>query len=188
MSNDNPKQRLSDLHNQIWRTLEQAVADGGAPARTMALATVGEDGGGEARMVVLRGTDPNSAQLFFHTDAMSRKVGEIMATPQASLLCWDPLQKLQIRLKCEIAVKSGPEVEDHWRRIPAPSRNAYGALPHPGSPLVLPEALNINPRSERFAVMACHVHTIDALIIGETCHSRALFQRSEGWSGQWVAP
>lgn len=188
MSSDNPKQRLADLHSKIWRTLEHAVADGSAPARTMALATVGECGGAEARMVVLRGADPNTAQLFFHTDVMSAKVSEISDAPQATLLSWDPVQKLQIRLKCKITVKSGPEVEAHWRRIPAPSRNAYGVLPHPGSPLMLPEALNINPRSERFAVMACQVNTIDALIIAETCHSRARFQRAEDWTGHWIAP
>jgi hypothetical protein len=180
--------QLDTLHARVWDTLETGVAQRDAAARFMVLATAGQTGGAEARMVVLRGMDRATARLFVHTDTLSAKVAELRADPRATLLVWDRTAQLQIRLKAEIGIDTGACVGRDWEKIPASARRVYGNDPEPGGGVAIPEALTVTPDQDRFAVMTCTLREIDVLHLGPDVHHRAFFQRKTRWSGRWIAP
>lgn len=179
---------LAALHDDIWQRLGRGVADRRAPARHPVLASAGRGGGAEARVVVLRGAARSRAELEIHTDTLSAKVAELTADPRASLVIWDPRARLQMRLRAQVAIATGPAVADRWARVPGGSRRAYGGLPAPATPIDSPTQHDPAPSEARFAVLTCALHEIDALHLGDTRHRRALFRRADGWTGQWIAP
>ena len=112
-ASDSPAPALSELRDRAWQKIARGVADRRAPARHPVLATVGREGGGEARIVVLRGADRQAATLVLHTDGASAKVGEVRAEPRATLLVWDPGARLQIRMRATIAARPGGDGRAH---------------------------------------------------------------------------
>lgn len=156
-------------------------------ARLWALSTVGEDGWPTARTVVLRGSDANLRALQFHTDLQSVKVKDLKSASEASLLCWLPTHKLQIRMRVNVSIQSGIVVSDVWNSVPDPSRQAYGTVPPPATPIL--GALDYTKPADpsAFAVLNCAADQIDLLHLG-VAHRRAVFSNSDDWVGQWVAP
>lgn len=179
---------LDDFHAHIWETLAAGAARQHPAARFLALATAGQTGGAEARMVVLRGADRERGQLVVHTDTLSAKVAELRADPRASLLLWDPSVQLQVRLKAEIGIDTGDVVRDDWEMIPETARRVYGNEPEPGGIMDTPQTLTVSPDRARFAVMTATVTEMDALHLGRHVHHRGLWQRRDGWKGRWIAP
>ncbi|MEM9248488.1 MAG: pyridoxamine 5'-phosphate oxidase [Pseudomonadota bacterium] len=190
--------RLADLYEDVWQRLGRGVADRRAPARHPVLATVGEarpggtrdpdQGGfaGEARIVVLREADKALGRLTIHTDEASGKVAEIRALPWATLLVWDVRARVQIRLRCRIGIRSGTQAE--WARVPDPSRRAYGGAPPPGTPISAPDEYVPDADPARFTVLEADIAEIELLHLGQEQHLRAVFRRTDGWRGAWLAP
>lgn len=178
---------LESLHAQVWDRLVRGVHDRRAPARHPTLATVSLDGRPRARTVVLRRVDRREGSLDIHTDLNSPKVSELSATPFAALHVWDGAGHLQIRLDAKVTILSGAEVADIWQRVPEASRASYGRLPHPGQPIA--GALDYTGHADpaAFGVLRLRAYTIEALHLG-TDHRRALYERSNDWKGQWLAP
>lgn len=169
----------------VWQRLSRGVADRRAAARHPVLATVGPEGGAEARMLVLRGASRSRARLELHTDRASGKVAALEAEPRAALLVWDGSARLQIRLRVHVTVRPGAPGE--WARLPEGARQAYGGTP-PGTPLDAPEEAEMVPDPARFAVLTAQVLEIEALRLDPPHHRRARFRADEGWTGQWIAP
>ncbi len=179
---------LAAFHDHIWSALEAGAARRDRSRRFLALATAGQTGGAEARMVVLRGAERELGRLIVHTDTLSAKVAELRADPRATLLSWDPEEQLQIRVKVEVGIDTGSVVRRDWERIPETARRVYGNQPEPGGPMACPQALTVTPDQDRFAVMTCTMSEIDALHLGREVHHRAIWRRRGGWAGRWIAP
>jgi hypothetical protein len=179
---------LDAMLDQVWLRLRRGVADRKAPSRYLVLATAGQTGGAEARMVVLRGADRAEGTVTAHTDTLSAKVAELRADPRATLLLWDPKALLQVRLKVEVGIDTGTVVGGHWRGVPEPARRVYGGMPPPGDVLLAPEGLVETSAQDRFAVMTCKIRTIDALHLSAPRHHRAQYHWQDGWRGRWIAP
>lgn len=139
-------------------------------------------------MVVLRAVDRTTATLVIHTDTLSAKVAELRADPHATILCWDPDLRLQIRLKAEIGIEAGNAASSDWQSLPETARRIYGGLPPPGLEIDAPLDMAEFPDPSRFAVMTCTVMLIDALHLGRNRHQRAVYRRRDNWAGRWVAP
>ena len=167
---------LEDLHDMIWRELERGVAERAAAGRHLVLATAGSDGGGEARLVVLRAASVEDAVLEVHTDSASAKVGDIAREPWATFLFWDPALNLQVRLKARCEIRKGAGAERLWSRIPKASQAVYGVEPRPGTEITAPEHVSGGGVMERFAILTARVEEIDALHLGEDRHRRARFR------------
>lgn len=180
--------RLDAVLDEVWHQLARGVSDASAPARTLVLATSGAEGG-EARMVVLRGSDRAADLLLLHTDALSPKVAELRADPRATLLAWDPQGHLQIRMRVTATVTSADPAL--WDALPETARRAYGGTPPPGTPMDAPGDWRAAPERHRMAEIACRIREIDVLHLAAPAHRRALFSRADGrrhWTGQWIAP
>lgn len=179
---------LDTMLDQVWLRLRRGVADRKAPSRYLVLATAGQRGGAEARMVVLRGASREAGTLVAHTDTLSDKVAELRADPRATLLMWDPKAMLQARLKVEVGIDTGAAVGGQWRGVPEPARRVYGGMPPPGDVLLEPQELVETSAQDRFAVMTCKVREIDALVLSTPKHHRALYRWQDNWAGRWIAP
>jgi len=83
------------------RWFGEAVAAGLREPNAMTLATVGEDGAPDARIVLLRGAEREGFQFFTNYD--SKKGRDLAARPQAALvLFWRELER-QIRIRGQVA-------------------------------------------------------------------------------------
>lgn len=178
---------LTQALSRIWAVLEDGVAHPEAPARLLSLATTGS-WGPESRMVVLRGADPVAGVLEVHTDRRSAKVADLLKTPRASLLMWDPAEQLQVRLRCEARILTGAATADRWDRIPAHAQRVYGGETASGTIVPAPIPLPGKPDRDEFAVLMFTVQEIEGLRLGRDLHRRACWKRSGGWSGHWLAP
>lgn len=177
---------LEGTLGQVWQRLARGVADRRSPARHPVLATVGRDGGAEARSVVLRGVDAAAGALTFHTDLASAKVAEIAAEPRGTVLIWDAKAQLQMRLRVELTVRDGTQAE--WAAVPEGAQRVYGGTPAPGAEIARPDAHDSAPDPARFAVVTAQVDAIETLHLGQDRHRRALFRRADGFRGVWLAP
>ncbi len=177
------------LWARCWDRLAEGAADGHAPARVVALASTGRDGGPRARMVVLRRADRARAVLDVHCDTASAKVAELQADARAAILLWLAADSLQIRLHVRVTVLTGAAVDAIWAAVPATARVNYGGIPLPGDPLDGPASDPAGaPDPARFAVLRCQVTAADLLHLGRDRHRRAAFARNDRFAGQWIAP
>ena len=175
---------LAATLSEAWAMLEAGLADRAAPARHIVLATSGP-GGPEARLLVLRGADRGAGTLTLWTDAATAKATELAADPRAALLVWEPEARLQIRLRARVALRSGTPAE--WDALPAAARALYGGTPAPGMPVAAPDAHRATPDAARFTVLTATVLEVETLRLAEP-HERAIFRRSDGFAGTWLAP
>lgn len=178
---------LLELYSEIWKRLTFGILDRHAPARHPTLATTTAEGRPKARTVVLRAADKVAGTLDIHTDLRSAKVGELRATPFAALHVWDPLAHLQLRIEAQVTLLAGQDAAEMWKAVPAASRLSYGSSPAPGEPI--PQALDYTKAADAgsFVVLRLKVDTLEALYLGQN-HCRARFDRSDAWTGTWLAP
>ncbi|MEM8554404.1 MAG: pyridoxamine 5'-phosphate oxidase family protein [Pseudomonadota bacterium] len=179
-------QSLDGTLDQAWTRMSRGVADRRSPARHPVLATAGLDGGGEARIVVLRGASRAKATLEAHTDAASAKAAELAANPKATVLVWDQKANFQMRWKVHVDLISADAVR--WAKVPSTARQVYGGSPEPGGALADPEDFQKAPDLNRFLVLHCQVTALETLHLGQDQHGRARFTADDQWIGQWVAP
>ena len=179
---------LGGFLDMVWARLVRSAADPKAPARRVVLATHGQTGWPEARMVVLRAADRPGSSVAVHTDNASTKIAEITANPRAALHAWEPRLNLQTRLRGEISIETGAAVRDVWPRVPDGSRSSYGVTPAPGSAIPTADAYTRAADFERFAVLTLKIEEIDTVHLAPDYHRRALYRRLDGWQGTWRAP
>lgn len=175
------------IWGRVWATLGRGVADAKHPARRPTFATVSPTGWPEARTVVLRNADRETAEVTVHTDLFSDKIKSLTQTPRAALHIWDAKADLQIRLQAEVTIISGAETRTLWDRIPDHAQQSYGVTPPPGTPIDTALDYIKKPDPATFAVLTCTVVHIDAVHLGAD-HRRIAFSRDRGWDGQWLSP
>lgn len=178
---------LDTLYAQAWKRLERGVADRHAPGRHPTLATVDAAGMPQARTVVLRAADKESATLKVYSDRNADKVDQVLAMPHAAIHIWDNVAHLQLRLLCEVTVQTGQAVRGIWDQLSAHARACYGFQPFSGTAVPDGIAYEKWPDPDAFAVLRLKIREMEALHLGPK-HRRARFARSDGWKGQWVVP
>ncbi|MBP86561.1 MAG: pyridoxamine 5'-phosphate oxidase [Planctomycetaceae bacterium] len=104
--------------------IRQLIADAGNTGSTepvaMTLATVAENGGVSARVVLLRGVDERG--FVFYTNLNSEKGRQLEANPAAALCFhWDPLKE-QVRVEGTVEQVSEDEADEYWKARPRDSR------------------------------------------------------------------
>ena len=197
--------------NEVFESLDAVLADAVArleqAARdrrsAMHVPVVGT-GDGDLRMMVLRECDAGIARLRFHTDARSPKAQAIGTGGAISVLAFDPVDKVQLRLRGTGRIEVHGSVADAaWAAATAFARRCYLAEAAPGAASAvatsgLPaEVEGINPSEEQllparanFAVLLIEPQRLDWLYLAHNGHRRAQFTRGGdgGWQGTWVVP
>ncbi|MDR3621339.1 MAG: pyridoxamine 5'-phosphate oxidase [Paludisphaera borealis] len=109
-----------DPIRQFERWFAEALAADVAEANAMTLATASPDGRPSARIVLLRGCDPQGFTFFTNHD--SRKGRELDSNPHAALVFyWRELER-QVRIEGSIARVSVEESDEYFRSRPFSSR------------------------------------------------------------------
>ncbi|MGC6503701.1 MAG: pyridoxamine 5'-phosphate oxidase family protein [Parvibaculales bacterium] len=198
-----PKAKTLPCHDDLeatWQTalsfLERAAADRKSALHTPVLATLGLDGTPQTRMVVLRHTDPVAASLIFHTDLRSTKMAELAATPTASLLFYDPKQRIQISVTGPVTELAPDRRDREWQSLHAGSKTVYQIEPAPGSILPAPTQAvyapqNNNDGYDHFTAMAMDIGALEWLYLAAAGHRRARFHFEENRAApamHWLAP
>ena len=72
--------------------------------------------------------------------------------------------------------------------MPPGARSSYGVTPQPGTPIPASDAYSRAPNPAQFGVLTMAVEELDVVHLSNDYHRRALYQRSQGWEGGWLAP
>jgi pyridoxamine 5'-phosphate oxidase len=93
----------------------------------MTLATVGEDGAPDARMVLLKGHDPDGFRFF--TNLESAKAGQIAADPRGALIVYWREHDRQVRARGPIDPLPAADSDAYFASRPRESRLGAWASP-----------------------------------------------------------
>ena len=180
-------QKLDDFLDFGWAQISRGIADKKWPARHPTFVTSSADGFPNARTLVMRRSDRIDNQIEFHTDTASSKMLVLEGNPRAGIHIWLPKVQLQIQMDVVVEVKVGDITVPYWRSVPTNSRIAYGTIPIPGSAIGSPLAYENAPDQKRFAVLVCHIQSIQLLLLGAK-HIRAYYKKTTNWQGEWLSP
>ncbi|WFE25264.1 pyridoxamine 5'-phosphate oxidase [Solwaraspora sp. WMMD791] len=128
---DAPELRRSSLagdwHTQFARWFAEAVAAGIAEPNAMVLATADADGRPSTRTVLLKGYDETG--LIFFTNYRSRKGGQLVVNPAASLLFpWYPMSR-QVEVCGSVVKVPRTQTEAYFATRPRGSQLGAWASP-----------------------------------------------------------
>ena len=194
---------LDDLLEGAWRELDAAVADGRHGWHLMMVASSPPEAAPDVRTVVLRSVDPVERLVSFHTDLRSSKVPTLVEQPKVGVLWYDKDRRIQLRGTASATVHHDDDVADEaWSRSSLSSRRCYLA-PHAPSISLADFSANLpgdllhqapdqgasEAGRSNFAVVRCHLESIDWLHLRHDGHVRARFS----WDGdaveaEWLAP
>lgn len=194
---------LEETLAHAWRQLARGVKDRRSPFHTPSVATIGRDGRPRLRTVVLRGVEPATARLRFHTDARADKVAELAADPRIALHAYDPQGKFQVRIEGRAIVHGDDALaEQAWRASRMASRVCYATAPAPGSAIGeggdfrLPaDEGEILAGRRNFCAVEVVAQTLETLYLAHDGHRRARFVLEAGEAGEaapreacWLVP
>ena len=180
-------QKLDDFLDFGWAQISRGKADKKSPARYPTLVTSSVDGFPNARTLVMRRSDRKNNKIEFHTDTASSKMLALEENPRAGIHIWLPKVQLQIQMDVVVEVKVGDITIPYWRDVPSNSKIAYGTIPRPGTVIGSPLAYGHAPNQKRFAVLVCHIQSIQLLLLGDK-HIRAYYKKTTDWQGEWLSP
>ena len=176
--------------------LFQGVKDRKSDFHLLTLSTVDEYDQPQARTIVMRDFNSEKRTIRFHTDSRSKKFYDISNNNNVSLLAYDNIDKLQIRMQCEAKIYHSKEVlSDIWRKMNISSKECYSIKNSPGeiinSPFHLDYYTNNDDKKSfnNFAVVICEIKNIDLLFLHHEGHIRINYNWiNKRFKGQWVIP
>lgn len=117
----------ADPFAQFQRWFDEALRAEISTPNAMTLATVAADGTPGARIVLLKGADPQG--FVFYTNYRSRKGRELAANPRAVLVFhWIELER-EVRIEGSVEKTSAAESDAYFSSRPLGSRHAAIASP-----------------------------------------------------------
>jgi pyridoxamine 5'-phosphate oxidase len=112
---------------QWWAWYEDAAAAGLEEPNAMSVATIADDGGPDARIVLVRGVDQRGFAFFTNYD--STKGRQLATRPLAAVtFAWLPLHR-QVRVRGPVEVVSSAESDEYFASRPRASRIGAWASP-----------------------------------------------------------
>ena len=179
--------KLGDFIDFAWIQIFRGKADKKSPARHPTFITSSSNGYPNARTLVMRHCDREINQIEFHTDTDSSKMLSLQENPHAGIHIWLPKVNLQIQMDVNVEIKTGAITIPYWNNIPSNSRTAYGTIPRTGTVIESPNSYEYSPDQKRFAVLICHIQSIQLLLLGAK-HIRAYYKKTTNWQGVWLSP
>lgn len=191
---------LSGSLDAAWGAITQGALDRRSAFHHPVIGTIGRDGKPRQRVMILRAVDPDMRSLRFHTDSRSEKVHEITTEPRVSVLGYDPVSKVQLRLEGRATLHRADAIADAaWQSSQRMSRACYGTMPGPGSVIDQGRAFSLPDTADdalldagraHFAAMLIRVESLEWLYLAFEGHRRAQFQwDADGKvAARWLAP
>lgn len=180
---------------EAWRLLAQGVVDRRSPFHTPVIATIGRDGAPRARIVVLRGVDPEGRTVRFHTDRRTAKAEEIEGDSRLALIAYDAPAKIQVRLEGRASLHARDAVADEaWAGSRPFSKVCYGTDPPPGTVIpageayALPSGEEVETGRPNFSAVLLTVESLEWLYLDRAGHRRARFTFGAAPAATWLVP
>jgi pyridoxamine 5'-phosphate oxidase len=197
---NNVSYNLEELEKDCWIRLIEGSKSSKVPFHLPAIANIR---GGEVtlRTVVLRKVIPELKELRLHTDIRSPKWNDLLLNPQVSLLFYDDIARIQLRIKGHAILHYDDAIaKEAWQNTSLSSRKCYlttlSPSSHADSPTSgLPEKIEKGELTEEesemgqqnFGVVAIVVNSIDWLWLNHAGHRRACFDYERG-QFKWMIP
>ncbi len=188
------------IADQAWKRLVQAGDDPSHPMRIVVLATLGDGGSPEARLMVLRGASRRLGRLWFYTDLRSPKVGQLRTCPTVCMVAWDNACGVEMRIRGTATVDSSSALtDDHWRQASLGLQALLRSPEEPGRPLKLPDprlmgmktAMDADDEAtarRNFAVIEIDITGIEWLQVCPDDQRRAIMHSATDWHPLALAP
>ena len=157
----------------------------------------------DGRIVVLRGVDKKEGKLWFHSDIRSNKVKILKSNPEATLLFYDKVEKIQLRISgiTEINYQNN-FTQDSWKKTAHMSRQCYLGEMAPGTEFSSPtsgltkDIDNLKYSKEEsesgyknFCVIEIFIKSIEWLYLAAKGHRRAFFSlKNNSLEKKWLIP
>ena len=207
-----PTSQIPDFYDDLglsfdkaWDVIEPGASKRTSPAHTPVVGTTDSAGRPQLRVMVLRNADRGSRLLRFHTDLRSAKVAEIGGVCAASVLMYDPAEKLQLRLSGTVSIAvDGGDIDDAWNESTTFARRCYLAEAAPGAQTIGPTSglpdwiegkqpveADLTDARTNFAVLWFEVQILEFLYLANAGHRRAKWDWDDTaslWSGRWLIP
>lgn len=182
---------LDAILDAAWAMLGRGAADARDDWHWPVLASTAEDGAPQARVVVLRATDPARHRLEVHTDRRSGKVAQLARDDRAQLVFHHARRRVQLRVDAQVRLHRDDAIaEAAWARLPAHSRATYAGALAPGTALdaASPPAPPADADGRaHFVVLALSVQRFDWLQLSRPQHRRARFDFAAAAAGRGKA-
>ncbi len=198
-----PPDNLPDIVNNIWQELQTGAAQRQHAFHTAMLCNIDANGQPTGRVVVLRGADSTTRQVWFHTDARGPKVAALKNNPAACFVFYDAAAGLQIRASGTASIHQTDNIADEaWHKTRIFSRRCYLITAPPGTVSAKadsglpPELQGSKPElsaheqgREHFCVIRLTLQHLDWLLLDARGHIRADFSwQHNDWQGRWLIP
>lgn len=179
---------LAQFLTTAWSALAPQIVADKRKAQVATLSTVGQGGAPAARCIILRNSDRSRASVDIFTDAATPKCAEISNDPRAALTLWREDLQLQLRLSGTMEIIEGAQAHATWSKLPDQALPNYGVTPPPGSNIPTATSYARNPAEARFAILRLTLFDMDVVSLADPIHTRAFYERRDGWRGVWRAP
>ena len=195
--NDHPSLDLKKSLEFVFSNLEKGVTERGHQFHLLVLGTIDKDNRPQNRNVVLRKVDMTNSLIRFHTDIRSNKIIDIKNNSSISLLGYDKVNKLQVRLTANAIVEESKEVlSDVWSKMYPMSRECYRVKDAPGKVVASRGEVLFEDEGndklngfENFVIINCHISSIETLFLHSSGHVRAKYIYENGaFNGEWLVP
>jgi hypothetical protein len=195
--NDHPSLDLKKSLEFVFSNLEKGVTERGHQFHLLVLGTIDKDKRPQNRNVVLRKVDMANSLIRFHTDIRSNKIIDIKNNSSISLLGYDKVNKLQVRLTANAIVEESKEVlSDVWSKMYPMSRECYRVKDAPGKVVASRDEVLFEDEGkdklngfENFVIINCHISSIETLFLHSSGHVRAKYIYENGaFHGEWLVP
>jgi pyridoxamine 5'-phosphate oxidase len=196
---------LEQRFAEAWSLILDGATNRRSPCHTPVIASIGNDGRPQLRVMVLRAADRDARQLRFHTDFRANKVAELSERSALSVLMYDAEAKVQLRLSGVGYVRTeGADIDVIWHDADRFARRCYMAEAAPGSIAsgptsglpdwvqgIKPDEADLMPARVNFAIMLAEITRIEWLYLATTGHRRARWDWNDAaqvWNGRWLVP
>lgn len=190
---------------QAWEVIQNGLKDRNCPAHAPVVGTVDADGAPQLRVMILRDVCRDTRTLRFNTDARSQKITQMRVNGTTSILIYDAVAKVQLRLSGKAQVIMDGDVADTaWSQSTPFARRCYMAEASPGSAVPtpssgLPDWIEGKQPSEyqltgarpNFATLLFQAHQLEWLYLANVGHRRARWAwnaEENSWKGSWLIP
>ena len=193
---------LDKVYVKIWDLLNVSLKNRNAPFH-IPVFICGNKNKFDGRIVVLRGVDKKEKKIWFHSDIRSNKVKILRSNSEATLLFYDKIEKIQLRISVYTKINYQNDItERSWKKTAHMSRQCYLGEKAPGSSSLKPSSgLNENidnlkyslKESEigykNFCVIETFVQSIEWLYLAAKGHRRAYFTlKNSSVEKKWLIP
>ena len=127
--------KIKKIYKKEIEYLYDAINNSKNPYHTFTLSSINNNIP-ELRTIVLRNIEKEPFKIFFNSDFRSPKINQLNINDKCSILFYDLIRKMQLRLQCKASINYKNTLSrEVWDKTPLQSRKCYMAPYSPSKKL-----------------------------------------------------